>query len=126
MKGYNVNADPTEPRPPAPPKPGATPCCLCGIRGERLSGPLNEDGRCPVCESVYGKTWSSPDTGMKLNSNKTVAVSTEVYWIEDMTSCPRGVKVQLLGAGGVAQYGTYDGKNPFWKKWQSVPRNRAV
>lgn len=59
-----------------------------------------------------------------LNADKTVAVSNDVFWIGDMATCPRGVKVQLLGLGGVAQYGTYDGKDTFWIKWQSVPRNR--
>ena len=61
---------------------------------------------------------------MKLNTEKTVAVSTDVYWDEDMTACPRGCKVQLLGGGGVAVYGAYDGKNPFFIKWAALPRNR--
>lgn len=61
---------------------------------------------------------------MRINAEKTVAVSNEVFWNEDMSICPRGVKVQLLGQGGVATYGTYDGKDQFWVKWQSVPRNR--
>lgn len=59
-----------------------------------------------------------------LNTDRTVAVSNEVYWVEDMTACPRGCKVQLLGAGGVAVYGMYDGKDPFWVGWQAVPRRR--
>ena len=37
----------------------------------------------------------------KLNADQTVAVATDVFWNEDMTTCPRGAKVQLLGAGGV-------------------------
>jgi hypothetical protein len=65
-------------------------------------------------------------TSTRLNSDKTVAVSTEIFWIDDMSICPRGVKVQLLGQGGVAQYGNYDGKNTFWIKWQSLPRNRPA
>jgi hypothetical protein len=60
----------------------------------------------------------------KLNADQSVAVSTEVFWNEDMTTCPRGVKVQLLGAGGVALYGTYDGKDPFFVGWAPVPRRR--
>lgn len=60
-----------------------------------------------------------------LNTDRTVAVSKEVYWIEDMTACPRGCKVQLLGAGGVAVYSMYDGKDPFWVGWQAVPRRRV-
>jgi len=61
-----------------------------------------------------------------MNSDQTVAVSTEVFWNEDMTTCPRGVKVQLLGAGGIALYGTYDGKDPFYLGWAPVPRRRPA
>lgn len=63
------------------------------------------------------------DPGHTLNSAKTVAVSTTQYW-EDMDSCPRGVKVQLLGAGGVAAYGMWDGRNPFWVAWAPLPKRR--
>lgn len=59
----------------------------------------------------------------KLNSDKTVAVSGTQYW-EQMDSCPRGVKVQLLGQGGVAAYAQYDGRNPFWTGWAPLPRKR--
>jgi hypothetical protein len=61
----------------------------------------------------------------KLNTAGTAAVSTTQYW-EDMSSCPRGVKVQLLGAGGVAAYGMWDGKNKFWEGWAPVPKRREV
>lgn len=61
--------------------------------------------------------------GHKINRDKTVAVSTTQYW-EDMDTCPRGVKVQLLGAGGVAVYALWDGKNPFFTHWAPVPRRR--
>lgn len=69
--------------------------------------------------------------GHKLNNDRSVAVSTDVFWNEDMAACPRGVKVQLLGAGGVAIYGLYDGardhgKDPFFVGWAPVPRRRAV
>jgi hypothetical protein len=60
----------------------------------------------------------------KLNGDQTVAVSTEVFINPDMTTCPRGVKVQLEGAGGVLMYGTYDGRNPFFVGWAPVPRRR--
>ena len=62
---------------------------------------------------------------MKLNGDRTVAVALDVFWNEDMAACPRGCKVQLLGAGGVAMYGTYNGKDEFFKKWAPVPRNRS-
>lgn len=61
----------------------------------------------------------------RLNTEKTVAVSTSYYW-EPMESCPRGVKVQLLGIGGVAVYGMYDGRNRFWEAWAPLPKRRPV
>ena len=70
----------------------------------------------------------SSDTGIpasahKLNADQTVAVSTDVYWNEDMGQAPRGVKLQLLGAGGVAYYNTYNG-DPFWQAWAPLPKRR--
>lgn len=62
----------------------------------------------------------------KLNTDRTVAVSTDVFWNEDMENCPRGCKVQLLGAGGVAVYGLYDGRDKFWVGWQAVPRRKKA
>lgn len=61
----------------------------------------------------------------KMNGDQSVAVSTEVFWNEDMAACPRGAKVQLLGEGGVALYGSYDGKDPFYVGWAPVPRRRS-
>lgn len=58
-----------------------------------------------------------------LNSTGTVVVSDEVYWNEDMSTCPRGVKAQLLGAGGVAYYHVYNG-DPFWVGWAPIPKRR--
>lgn len=60
----------------------------------------------------------------KLNGDATVAVSNEVFWNSDMAACPRGVKVQLLGIGGVAVYGVYDGKDPFFVEWAPLPRHK--
>ena len=59
----------------------------------------------------------------KLNTDQTVAVATDVFWNEDMTTCPRGAKVQLLGAGGVAVYGDYHG-DLFWQAWCPLPKRR--
>lgn len=64
--------------------------------------------------------------GFKLNADQTVAVATEVYLNDDMNTCPRGAKVQLLGQGGVLSYGTYDGKDPFWTAWAPVPKRRPM
>ena len=56
-----------------------------------------------------------------INSAGTVAVSTEVYWLPISPETPRGVKLQLLGQGGVATYGPYHGDS-FWTHWQAVPK----
>lgn len=66
----------------------------------------------------------APATDFKLNSDKSVAVSLDVYLNNDMSACPRGCKVQLLGRGGVLIYGNYSG-NPFWCAWAPLPRRRA-
>ena len=55
-----------------------------------------------------------------LNAAKTVAVATDVYW-QPIDTAPRGVKVQLLGKGNVATYGTYYG-DPFWTHWCPLPK----
>ncbi len=61
-------------------------------------------------------------TDVKISSNK-VAVDQNYYW-SPMSTCPTNVKVQLLNAGKVAVYGTYDGKNPEWKGWAPLPKER--
>ena len=53
-------------------------------------------------------------------SNSAVAVDRAYYW-QPMSECPRSVKVQLLGKGGVAIYGTYNGNDPFWEGWAPLP-----
>lgn len=65
-----------------------------------------------------------PLTGHTINVSRTVAVSTTQYW-EEMSTCPRGVKVQLLGDGGVAIYGMYDGRNRFFTNWAPLPKKRT-
>ena len=59
-----------------------------------------------------------------INSTSTVAVATDYYWQPIDTNTPRGVKVQLLGKGGVAVYGTWNGKDPFYTHWAPVPKRR--
>lgn len=56
-----------------------------------------------------------------LNSDKTVAVSDKDEW-HHLDTCPRGVKVLLLGQGGVACIGRYDGKDTFWLGWFPIPK----
>lgn len=56
-----------------------------------------------------------------LNTDKTVAVATDVYWMPVNHNTPRGVKLQLLGKGGVAVYGVYHG-DKFFTHWQALPK----
>ena len=58
-----------------------------------------------------------------LNTEKSVAVATDYFW-QPIDTCPRGVKVQLLGKGGVATYGIWNGKEPFYTHWAPLPRRR--
>lgn len=63
------------------------------------------------------------ETTQSLNADQTVAVDPAYFW-RDMDTCPRGVKVQLLNAGGVAIYGTYDGRDTFFQAWAPLPKRR--
>lgn len=56
----------------------------------------------------------------KINSDNTVAVSTDYYW-QRIETCPLSVKVQLLGKGGVAAYGIYHG-DKFYTHWAPLPK----
>lgn len=58
-----------------------------------------------------------------LNSDKTVAVAVDTYWIPVDKDTPRGVKLQLLGAGGVAVYANYNG-GTFFTHWCPLPKRR--
>ena len=57
-----------------------------------------------------------------INTNKSVAVSTDYFW-QPIATCPRGVKVQLLGAWGVAIYSVYHG-DKFFTQWAPLPKLR--
>lgn len=61
----------------------------------------------------------------QLDSTGSAAIDPNYYWL-DMKDCPRGCKVQLLGRGGVAVYGTYDGKDDWWQAWAPLPKLRKV
>lgn len=52
-----------------------------------------------------------------------VAVDAAYYW-RDMSDCPVNSKVQLLSAGGLPQYGQWDGKNTFYVGWAPLPKRR--
>ena len=59
-----------------------------------------------------------------INTDKTVAVATDNYWEPIDQDTPRGVKVQLLGRGGVAVYGELHHGNAFWTHWAPLPKRR--
>jgi hypothetical protein len=58
----------------------------------------------------------------KLNKDASVAVANDYFWQKINPDTPRGVKLQLLGIGGVAAYGHWDGKNRYWTHWAPCPR----
>lgn len=57
---------------------------------------------------------------IKVTTDKTAAVDQDYYW-KPIADCPRGVKVQLLGSGGVATYGVYHG-DTFFTHWAPLPK----
>lgn len=64
----------------------------------------------------------------KLDSTETTAVAAEFYWIPIDNDTPRGVKVLLLGRGGVASLGHYHhkpGESIFFTHWAPLPRKRT-
>jgi hypothetical protein len=60
-----------------------------------------------------------PASSHELNTERTVAVDRAVFW-QPMSTCPRGVKCQLLGKGKVATYSEYHGST-FWIGWCPLP-----
>jgi hypothetical protein len=54
------------------------------------------------------------------NTDRTVAVDQHYYW-QPIATCPHGLKVQLLGRGGVAIYSTWHG-DEFFTHWAPLPR----
>jgi hypothetical protein len=63
----------------------------------------------------------------RLDSTKAAVVSNDYYWIPIDASTPTGVKVLLLGRGGVASLGQYvhrPGETQFWEFWAPLPRKR--
>lgn len=62
-------------------------------------------------------------SGHRITADGVAVVATDFFYFEDMAACPRGVKVVLLGEGGVASIGTYAGE-PFWIGWAPLPKRR--
>lgn len=61
-----------------------------------------------------------------ISSRHHVAVAEGFYWQPINEHTPRGVKLQLLGQGGVAIYGQYDGKAKFFTHWAPLPKRREL
>jgi hypothetical protein len=57
-----------------------------------------------------------------ISNDKNVAVATDYYWLPIDKDTPRGVKIQLLGKGGVAAYGIWNGKDTFYTHWAPLPK----
>lgn len=62
----------------------------------------------------------TPKDSYRINSGRSVAVSNTAKMSRVMADCPRGVKVLLLGAGGVLVIANYD-LDPFWVEWAALP-----
>ena len=56
-------------------------------------------------------------------SRYSVAVDQDYFWNEDMSTCRKGGKYQLLGRGGLPEYRVYDG-DPFWVAYAPLPKRR--
>jgi len=63
----------------------------------------------------------------RLDSTKAAVVSTDYYWIPIDASTPTGVKILLLGRGGVASLGQYfhrPNETQFWDFWAPLPKKK--
>lgn len=55
------------------------------------------------------------------DSSGYAAVDSSYFW-QPMNTCRRGVKVQLLGTGGVAMYGIFSKPDKFFTHWAPLPK----
>ncbi len=55
------------------------------------------------------------------SSDGAAAVDPHYYW-QSIETCPRGIKVQLLGKSGVALYSTYNPTDSFFTHWAPLPK----
>ena len=63
----------------------------------------------------------------RLDSTKAAVVAADYYWLPIDQSTPTGVKVLLLGRGGVASLGQYmhlPNETQFWSHWAPLPKRR--
>jgi len=63
----------------------------------------------------------------KVDSTRAAIVADDYYWIPIDTNTPTGVKILLLGRGGVASLGQYvhrPGETQFWTHWAPLPKKK--
>jgi hypothetical protein len=58
---------------------------------------------------------------VKIDNSGKAAVDVTYFW-QPISTCPRGVKVQLLGKGGVAMYGIFTRNDTFYTHWAPLPK----
>lgn len=75
----------------------------------------------PIQDWIRKMKMMLPENSATLDSTGTTAVDRNYFW-QPLSTCPRGAKVQLLGKGGVAMYGTYTGKETFYTHWAPLPK----
>lgn len=64
-----------------------------------------------------------PTNSWEPNKDATAARATDFYW-QPMSTCPLALRVLLLGQGGVASIGHWNGKEAFWVGWAPLPKIR--
>lgn len=71
----------------------------------------------------HGKRLATPPKpATKVNTAENIAVD-HSYFFQPMSTCPLGVKVQLLNPGNVAVYGTVSARTiGDWRGWAPMPK----
>lgn len=59
-----------------------------------------------------------------INTSNTAAVAVDTYWLPIDAETPRGVKLQLLSIGGVAQYSVLQQDTKFFTHWCPLPKRK--
>jgi hypothetical protein len=62
------------------------------------------------------------EQGHRFNTDKTVVVATDYFWLPITSETPLGAKLQLLTLGGVAMYGNHTTKSDFCTHWAPLPK----
>jgi len=78
-------------------------------------------GALASCPSLDGMPVNAPESAAVAVNHQGVVVDRGYPW-QPMATCPMSAKVQLLGGGGIAYYGTWNGKDSWPKRWAPVPK----